>query len=138
MILPSAVYFCIAFPLDEKTFLKNGQANDFIWFLKQKDNSVESLTWTNYENEIVKPCMALIENYKQFGFHFIINCSFEQFLQITNERQQELVILFTHCKDGGKEQEAIEFADGLFSWNRILSAIPAGYEKILDFGVCQP
>jgi hypothetical protein len=95
--------------------------------------------WKGYRQQIVEPFKRLrwrLERWPAICFRRAVKVS--DFLDILRSGEYETVILYSHCKDGGKENEAVEFYDKLITSRQLAESIPARLNMDLDFSVCKP
>jgi hypothetical protein len=92
--------------------------------------------WEAYKEEVVQPYLQFKKQFSAYGFVFNENVTFNQFASLIHEHQVNIV--FSHCRVGDQDTEAVEFYDKLVGICSFLEAIPVHYDKTLDLSVCKP
>jgi hypothetical protein len=137
-MLPADIFILNALPLTKAEYEDPSSVNDFIpHFKKEKLKDGETADWPSYEREIVNPYKKFKQFISSYGVHFFENVTLNDFSKVVLQKH-ELIILMSHCKNGGTEEEAIEFNNGLKGSCDVLDIIPLKYDKILDLGICNP
>lgn len=92
--------------------------------------------WEAYKAEVVQPYLQFKKQFSAYGFIINENVTFNQFATLIHDYQVNIV--FSHCRIGDTDIEAVEFNDKLVGISSFLEAIPEFYDKTLDLSVCKP
>lgn len=96
------------------------------------------IVWKDYQRSIVDPFTSFRNFFSGHGIRFIENGTFNQFIKLLNETVPDILILFTHCRDGGCKTESIEFFDRMVCTEEILASDFEPHAMLLDISVCRP
>ena len=133
---PKKCLFCFGLPLEKDVFFNDLQTDspkDFAkWFRKSHclENFNNNFVWNEYENNISKTVKQAMANVEKLGVTVIPNFALAD---LKLAKDFDVVTIFGHWLSNGKK---VEFADGIYSVDEIISAIPHNTEFMLDLNVC--
>jgi hypothetical protein len=141
MLKASDCNFIFCLPLNREAFEADNQnpAKHFVSIHLPEDKKSEfenGTLWEAYKEEVVQPYLRFKKQFSAYGFVFNENVTFNQFATLIHDYHVNIV--FSHCRIGDPDIEAVEFNDKLVGIPSFLEAIPEHYDKTLDLSVCKP
>jgi hypothetical protein len=114
----------ISIPMSKLSFLKNRIFN------KNADFTRNNL-WEIYAADTVIPSRPVLKDLRSIKCRVVRNFTFSEFAGFFKS-SYKVIILFAHW-----QSDRVEFYDGLYYIDEILSVIPPEASKIIDLNVCK-
>jgi hypothetical protein len=104
-----------------------------------KENFGSGAGWLRFCDQLGEHFHEALPHYHNLGLTIRQNGTWDEFSCILNEQRFNVLILFSHWREMGREGvSSVEFSDGFAPVTKLVQALPEGQGFILDLCVCHP
>ena len=139
MRLSNKIVFCNALPITQEFFVDSitDPRKDFVrHFINDREAKNVSADWNAYKLQLIDPYETLKKAYSSQGIQFIDHCDWVTYKNLSADRSNKVIIVYSHCIYNGTPEESIEFADGMVRSETIAGTFLKDEQIIYDFAVC--